>query len=143
MQGGQISIDVLFAIIALAIFFTVLVNTYNEGLTAQVAGQNTKNEAKAMLLDVYAAIGAVQAYGQSIDYISPPTRQAENINLPCTITKSSTGAGESLNSQTLKVQLGTESAPYSGLDLSAIKFTLPDGTTPDSFDCGTAVTISR
>lgn len=138
MKRGQISIDVLFAIIALAVFLTVLMNTYNEDLAVRVAGQNTKNEAKAMLLDAYAVIGAVQAYGQSIDYVPPGTRQESNKVLPpCTITKSGTAPNH-----TLTVQIGTDSASYSGLNLSTIKFT-SSGTPVDSFNCGTTVTISR
>ncbi len=137
---GQLSIDVLFAIIAVAIFFSVLVNTYNSRLDAQVQEQNSLNEAKAILLDAYSAIGSVKAYGQTVTYLSPIPKQRANISSLCTITKKNNPSNADLN-----VQSGGASAAYKGLDLSDIKFktvALPV-TEVQSFDCAKPITICK
>ena len=142
-EGGQLSIDVLFAIIALAIFFAVLVNTYNDRLTTQAGEQSISNEARAILLDVYTAVGSVQAYGQSVDYAAPSPRQknANNQILPCTITiNKATG----LINVGIRGDTGAIDRNYLGLGLGSVRFSGPPGG-PEifSFACGTGITISK
>lgn len=146
-QRGQLSIDVLFAIIALAIFFSVLVNTYNDRLTTQTREQSASNEARAILLDVYSAVGTVQAYGQNIDYVSPSLRQknASNQLLPCAITvdKPAIRANGYINVGILG-DTGKIDRNYLGIDLGSVSFTDPvTKAAVANFACGTKVSIGK
>ncbi|GEM_PF-6034192 len=147
---GQLSVDVLFAIIAAAIFFAVLVNTYNDRLTTQAGEQSTSNEARSILLDVYAAVGTVKAYGQAVDYVSPSLRQKNMGNqiFPCTITVNKPAdSAKGYIEVGITGNTGKIDRNYLGIDLGAVNFANPStgpitGPFP-SFPCGTKVIITK
>lgn len=148
MQKGQLSIDLLLAIIAAAILFAVLVNSYNQNFEAELRGQNLKNEAKAILLDVYATIGSAKDYNQSILYTTPKAKERSEFNetAQCTITIDK-GQG-SITVLIIGAYNDAQWNRYTGLNLGDIILRDPvnsDALMPDptSVGCGTRFKVER
>ncbi|VVC00841.1 Uncharacterised protein [uncultured archaeon] len=139
---GQLSVDLLLAIVVSLIFFTMLFNSTNWQLSTQAKEQNSLNEAKGILLDAYTAIGIVKANknAEMNPYISPKPKQKENINAECKITIDRTG-------RTLKIDLGSGASAatyaYSGIDPNGIIIRNGTGDEVTEFACGESVAMAR
>ena len=141
---GQLSIDLLLAMIAGAVFFSAISAVYVPGFLSGVSSENLQNEAKTILADAYAAIGKVSASPAStitttsISYLSPMPPQGKYDS--CKISKTANGPTDYSLTVTIIKGAETETATYSGINLSAIKFNA-DALT--EFNCGEKITVSR
>jgi len=117
---GQVSLDILLALVAAIILFGIL-TLHNENLGTNIEETNLQNNLQTILLDTYSAIGTVKAYGVTTTYISPALDD-------CTVATDNTS---------ITVTSGTESKVYSGIDLSDVAIT------PSGFICGDIVNISK
>ena len=133
MQKGQGSFDLLLALLATTILISSL-TTFSENITQSTEEAAIQNELKTILLDTYAAIGAVKAYGVEIQYTSPVPKLA-NTNAPieCVVQR---------NVNSLEISSGAHFFSYEGIDLSDIDFPA-GGINDESFNCGQQVTISK
>ncbi len=133
MQKGQVSLDLMFAFIAILMLFASLL-MFTGGFQEKTGEATTRNSLKAILIDAHATIGAAKAFGQEITYASPTIENVGNKNPQnCTITV--TGNSITVSS----VQPGsTIQETYSGLDLSDIQI-----SPLTSFSCGSTVTIQK
>ena len=122
---GQVSLDILLALVAAIILFGIL-TIHNENLGANIEETNLQNNLQTILLDTYSAIGTVKAYGVTTTYTSPALEE-------CKIEIDNATNG----SITVSTSLG-ESKAYLGIDLLDITIT-PDTT----FNCGDIVNISK
>ena len=136
MLKGQVSLDLMLAIIAAVVFFGALV-TYFDGLSSNVQHASAQNELKAVLLDVYAATGSVKAYGVSVEYTTPALKNSTLKE--CTIDVNA-GAGGQIVVSTASA--GVESESYENIDLSGVQVKNSAGAAITKFGCGETVTIT-
>ena len=137
MLKGQVSLDLMLAIIAAVVFFGALV-TYFDGLSSNVQHASAQNELKAVLLDVYAATGSVKAYGVEIEYTAP---QPKGLQLKdCSVYVK-------IDDMDGKIEVSssaTETLRYERLNLEGVGICNAAGTAPiQNFKCGEKVTIKR
>lgn len=126
MKKGQMSIDLLLAIVVAILFFTIL-NIHASNLEAQTQDAAIRNEMRTILFDVYAAAGTVKAYGVAVDYTSPVIQVGKDI-LPCTL--------QITKDQVIVKSDGQPDQRLAGLDLGNIQPESPK-------QCGFPITITR
>ena len=136
MLKGQVSLDLMLAIIAAVVFFGALV-TYFDGLSSNVQHASAQNELKAVLLDVYAATGSVKAYGVSVEYTTPALKNSTLKE--CTIDVTAGAGGQIVVSP---ASAGVESESYENIDLSGVQVKNSAGAAITKFGCGETVTIT-
>ncbi|MAG18375.1 MAG: hypothetical protein CL944_02795 [Candidatus Diapherotrites archaeon] len=127
MKKGQLSMDLLLAILA-AVLFLLLMQAYMEGFNVTIQESKTKNALDSVLLDVYSAVGSVKAYGAEMEYTIPNSIECE------------VDIGNSTNADITVTDLdsGTD-RKYTDLDLSKIKIEPSTGT----IYCGDTITITK
>ena len=117
---GQVSLDILLALVAAIILFGIL-TIHNENLGANIEETNLQNNLQTILLDTYSAIGTVKAYGVTATYISPALDD-------CTVTTDNTS---------ITVTSIGESKAYLEIDLTDVAIN------PTPFNCGDTINISK
>ena len=129
MTKGQISLDLLLALVVALIFFSIF-NIYSSTLEQQIDDSRLKQEMKTILYGVYATIGTVKTYEVEVNYTSPRLFLGSNSPaLSCTIeVETSNPDGD------IKVTAGTETVSFTNLDLTGIIM-------PSDFSCGQTITI--
>jgi len=129
MKKGQLSIDLMFAVL-IAVLFLMVFSIYTDNLSASTQNATNQNKAKAVLLDYYAAVGSVNAYEITAQYKAPGSG--------CWIT---------MTNNRITVDYGTgEEASYSGLDLGGLEIQEEDRTPIDAssgFSCDKIITIVK
>ncbi len=137
MRKGQVSLDLMFAFIAILMLFAGLL-VFTGGFQEKTGEATTRNSLKAILIDAYATIGAAKAFGQEITYASPTIKNAGNKNPQnCTITVTQT----SITASSVRPDGSTIQEMYSGLGLSDMQ--INEMNLPASFSCGSTVTIQK
>ncbi len=121
MEKGQASIDLLLSLIAALAFFSVLLVYTNTNISAHAENIYAGNWAKAILLDSYAATGAVKAYGFVMSYKSPAPEVQRTANAAsCTIDL--IGVAPGFGWITVR-NYGTSTLPtYNSLTISDVNF---------------------
>jgi len=123
---GQVSIDILLALIAAIIFFGVLM-VHNSNVVQSTDDAALHNGLKAILMDAYAAVGTVKAEGVQVDYISPTLNLGEGgtpLN-DCQIT---------IDPTFIRVSAQGKNASYTNIGT---------GISPTAtYNCGTKITLS-
>ena len=140
---GQLSTDVLLAMIAAAVFFSVLAGVFLTDFSAGAKKAAVDNEAKAILLDVYAATGSAYFGGTQgtssieVAYSSPSPRILNLISCDVKFDKAQ---------GSIEVTVATEgykaTKVYSGMNLSLPNLNITKGTAQvQSFSCGDEVVM--
>ena len=141
---GQLSIDLLLAIIAANVFFVLLLSPFAGNFSAQVSEQDSRNDARVILLDFYGAVGRAKANPNLVmTYTSPVPKQRGNLGYDCKINKDPPGHGNAIEVDILCKGCPDSDANvaiYNGLDMSAIRINNAVGH--KTFDCGQTVTIA-
>ena len=124
---GQISIDILLALIAAIVFFSVLM-VHNDNMVQSTDAAALHSGLKAILADVYAAVGTVKAEGVQVTYISPTLNLGDG--------------GAPLPSCTITITASSISVGAEGQTASYTNITTEVTALPSSFACGSTSTIS-
>ena len=127
MNRGQLSLDLLLALVVALIFFSIF-NIYTNNLEQQVGESKVKQDAKTILYDVYATIGSVKTYEVQVNYTSPRLLLSQNdITLNCIVVIDQANGS-------ITVTAGKETEELTNIDLTGITI-LP------RFSCGQRITI--
>ena len=130
MTRGQLSLDLLLALVVALIFFS-LFNIYTNNLEQQVDESKLKQDMKTILYDVYATIGMAKTYEVQINYTSPRLLLSQNSpSINCTVNVDISDSG----SITVTVT-GTETVSFADINLMGV-------TMVDEFSCGQTITIT-
>ena len=93
MTRGQLSLDLLLALVVALIFFS-LFTIYTNNLEQQVDESKLKQDMKTILYDVYATIGIVKTYEVEVNYTSPRLFLGSNSPaIPCTVSVDTSTSG--------------------------------------------------
>ena len=120
---GQVSLDILLALLAAIILFGIL-TIYNENFSTNIEDTNLQNNLQTILFDTYSAIGTVKAYGVTTTYTSPALED-------CSIVINRVANGS------ITVTSDGKSKSYNGIDLSDVT------VSQTTFNCGDIITISK
>ncbi len=129
MNGGQISLDLLLALIIALVFFA-LFNSFTDNLENQINESNVNRGLKTILLDAYATIGSVRTYEVQLEYTSPRLIIGRAI-LPCQMEVDQ-------SNDSITVTSGTNQVSFEGVSLENLQV---NGNANATFECGTTVTM--